>query len=1334
MTQDDSKKQAAEPAALERALGYLNFSSGAPDPQFLSAINRLYAEVAAEKPAGAWKRLHLALQAGLKEFAATNATFRDSSQSEGVLSLVFDHVLPGYRDFHRDLLFHHSADSLFRPFFIGRVCESVLRQGGPWDETSRILPAAIAHLNDFLGHRPVPALESQQIDPNKHEFCRPIPLYIRGAGVSCGPEQEVVALALKMLEETDEDLLRRAYFRPSQLDELSLDPRAYDFDHPANKRPNYHFGQWDPHLIDHQGNFRRFVTQQVTLDALMRRLAVATNLPREEAVFEAAAVLAGTILMASGISGEGPATHDSNVSLAKLLPQIARYRDEFYERLFKKTTGAHAKRLRAEAAERRQPFGGARQHLNAELARQRASQLEHVHLARIFARLGFVDAAAKQARIVPCASARMLCQIDCLLTTGHLQCDERRLNEAAELLPQIMDQLHRGIACGAIVDPWNILGFDAHYSLFPALENSVRDHRADDLVTLMERIWGLYSRVWSEAAASDQREISRKAARDFQKAVQWWRQFAAHEVSSVEAVDAQEVYLAAERVAQALNVWHKGGAAAGDTAFWAPHAEVFDSPQAYAMVIDSLLNRRDQVASMALLVHWLGQASRVGLEQGEHSFHELAQRWLTDAGAAPADAPAEQSLAKWDLGRKFIDYLEANAEELWSAPTFSLAGPGKRKPDAPPRGEAAGDDAEDSEAEDPAGTFQSAYEGVVYRDSTADGVQGSIFEQGGDKATEEELTQESRRVIDRLAFLSTIARLWKRMIVSTAFPAVAACTENNPAQKNRLAALHRWAERAGENQSALANLLASVRNFEVPLPKSDHDSLVEYDRRRMTKESLLERIVAASVEMADAARMLSAGLLVLGEEPAPSAGDEDEQRRFTAVFAALLHRGEEPIRRACLDLWKSLARRPLLYVPLAKGGEPREIVAIRARQHAIQELLSWLPRLGMWCETCELLDVARQMERDHPVGPGAVTEFDELFKIGYKGIIESLVHSARTWPKTGNPAEDIAAEPLVNCLEQLTESMLSNWLAHSRTLRLSVLERTHDRGQWKKTLEFIERYGADLFTQRFLNLANLRAILHQGVPAWFERMRENAGDDSAADALLADIDNGADAQHLADQLALILEAIVENYGEYRDYNSTTTQSDRGELLYTLLDFLRLRTRYDRVCWNLKPVVLAHEILVRHGDDTAARVWRKALTDRIQDEADQYLQKLADLQKKHAMRMPTVADRLAERFIRPLTIDRIRALVEPAIAEARRGGACPKFELLEHETESLTREPTGVGLDVPAWLVALEEEVENALSPTHERRRETDLAALLPPTLLSHDAALRQLSRWASRQA
>jgi hypothetical protein len=361
-----------------------------------------------------------------------------------------------------------------------------------------------------------------------------------------------------------------------------------------------------------------------------------------------------------------------------------------------------------------------------------------------------------------------------------------------------------------------------------------------------------------------------------------------------------------------------------------------------------------------------------------------------------------------------------------------------------------------------------------------------------------------------------------------------------------------------------------------------------------------------------------------------------------------------------------------------------------------------------------------------------VTEYDELFKIGYRSIVESLVASAETWPENLE-GEDDRAGALVSCLEKLTESLLTGWLGHSRTLRLSVLERIHDRATWKKTVAFVEQYGDEIFTQRFLNLGNIRAILHQGVGRWLSSLQEEPRDD-APQKLLDDLEAGADLEETAEQLHLVLESIVENYGEYRDYNSTTTQSDKGELLYMLLDFLRLRSRYDRVCWNLKPVVLAHEILVRRDEDDAARIWRKALTERINDEADQYLVKLAELQKKYAMRMPTVADRLAERFVRPLTIDRIRALVAPAIEEARQGGDAPKFEMLQHDTDYLTHEPTGVGLDVPAWLVALEEEVEDVLHADDQNCPEVDLAAAIAPTLLTYDEAKQQLDEWAKRQS
>src|SRR5690606_38285797 len=118
----------------------------------------------------------------------------------------------------------------------------VLSQGPPWDEADRITQQAIRTLNDYLGHRPVAVLESRRHEPYPHEWVRPVPLYVRDAGVSFGAYEQVVRLALRLLRETDEDLLEEAYFDPNLLDELAFDPRAYDFDHPVNKRPNYHFG------------------------------------------------------------------------------------------------------------------------------------------------------------------------------------------------------------------------------------------------------------------------------------------------------------------------------------------------------------------------------------------------------------------------------------------------------------------------------------------------------------------------------------------------------------------------------------------------------------------------------------------------------------------------------------------------------------------------------------------------------------------------------------------------------------------------------------------------------------------------------------------------------------------------------------------------------------------------------------------------------------------------------------------------------------------------------------------------------------------------------------
>jgi hypothetical protein len=260
---------------------------------------------------------------------------------------------------------------------------------------------------------------------------------------------------------------------------------------------------------------------------------------------------------------------------------------------------------------------------------------------------------------------------------------------------------------------------------------------------------------------------------------------------------------------------------------------------------------------------------------------------------------------------------------------------------------------------------------------------------------------------------------------------------------------------------------------------------------------------------------------------------------------------------------------------------------------------------------------------------------------------------------------------------------------------------------------------------RFLNLGNLRAILHQTVDAWLTQIQEGDRDEDPP-KLVEDLDEKLPRSVAVEQLTLIIEAIVENYGQYKDFNSTTTQSDRGELLYVLLDFLRLSASYDRVAWNIRPLVMAHEVLVRRGKMAAAELWRRALAQRTSDVADWHLKRLHELSRQYGVRLPTVADHLNERLIRPLAVDRMRALVRPAIEEVRHGQRPAAFELLEAEISEFTENPTGAGLDVPDWLIALEEEVDNMLQRQHQADRLLAEQPVIPQVQLTWDEVQSQL--------
>ncbi len=1364
MSKPSCNSAATELALLDEAVGYLNFSSGASDPKFLRNVNTVFRTIESrcDKKCQALATLCARLEERMTRLSGSSSAFGDVSQARAIVNLLCDHLLPAYRAFHRDLLWHQQDYELWRPLFLGRAFEAILVQGAPWNETQRIVSGAIETLNDYLGYRPVAVLESErQMEPYAHERVRPIPLYIHDVGVAPGKYEELIERALAILRDTDPDILHQAWFEPQLVQELALDPRAYDFDHPASKRPNHHFGQWDLHHVDNRGFYRRFVLQQITLDALLSRVDSPSNgstrceetsaTTRDELLFEAAAVLAGTILMASGTTGNGPACHSSDVTLSNLLPSIATYRDQFYEDLLTHTAGAHGERLRAEAqpgtrhtakpgAGSRQPVGGARQHLNHELARRRATQMQHVHLAQLYARIGYPDAALEEAHGVRIASARMLCQIYCLLTAGHQAIDAHQLDVVARQIPEIEDLLKRGIECGALVDPWNIVGFGGNFSLFPALENTVHDFRVDDLIELVEQSLDFAARAWTEAAAVDDGAHEAVFSAALERLAAWWDKYATASVGGVKRLVGKEIEVSTNLVAGALAAWHKAGASAGDVKFWRLFVDQFDSPKAFQLVVEALLERGDQVASMALMLQWVSQLDYTPLEDGDASFHPLALRWLR----AVEQEERATGVDQWPLVAKFFSHLEASAEAYWQVPTFELSGElvdadDLLEDDNDDDGSEDGDEPWEDEADE---QFGAAYEDMVYRDSTDDGYDADILDEYAE-GTEYELEEEAQRLGQHLEFLTTIARMWRHVAI--------AWRVDGDGAPDRRDLLDNWCQQASTRHDKLMELVESVHRFPIPHPGGSHESMVEFDRQRMIKDSLLEHIVATCVETADAGRLiLAASTTATGNGGKECPLDEGGS---VALLRGVLHNDADAIHRHWPAFTKWLAKRELLYVPLGKGGRPRRIVRARRLGQLLDDLLGWLPRLGLVRKTSQLLDIAQAMETDNPVGPGAITEYDRLFMRGYQAIVAALVASAETWEadravaglseagradpehKAAGLSEDSYSRPsdmmLVEALQDLTESQLNRWLTHSRTLRLSVVERLANDDEWQAFVAFVERYGADLFTQKFLNLGNLRAILHQRASVWLSNLEQDP--ESEEIRLIAELGTAISRDDAAKWLTLAIESIVENYREYRDYNTTTTHSDHGELLYTLIDFLRLRAAYDRVAWNLRPVVMAHEILVRHNRPVAAEMWQQALAERTAETADANLGRFDELCNQYGIRLPSVAERLGERFTRPLAIDRLRALVGPAVAAAalwpaseRPANAAP-FGALKQEIASLAQQPAGAGLDLPDWLEALEEEVTMVRCKHRHHQSDEDTPRSIKQVRLSWDDWQQQIA-------
>jgi len=1286
---------ARDPAAV--VLGYFSFSSGGFDPAVWRAMNALFA---AAEPATAHgptelpdtaARVESLLARRLADLAASEAAFRDPTQARLVIELVFERLLPGYRGFHADLLEHQPPGGIERPFFVMAAAQAVLAAAATGDDADpqAIVTAAIERLNDYAGWRPVAVLENGRLsEPYAHERVRPIPLFVAGAGPAQGRYAEMVSTAFEILQRTPVPLLRQADFDLDRLEELAVDPRAFDFLHPAASRPNYLFGMWDPARIDDDGCYGRMVLQQVTLDGILswpmqgRAGGGAAADLEPQLRWESAAVLAGVVLMAAGLSGHGPGARQAGLPLAELLPRIAGYRDEFYRWLLTTLPPDHGRRLEEEAQRLHQPFGGVRRHINAVLAGCRARQVENVALAAVFARLGRAAAAERLAGEVPAASARMFARM-----TGRVVAARRGLAGAAferslDDLDAATGLLFRAVECGAAVDPWNILGMSGQFPLHEPGGESLTDPRVDDLVQMTESILDGYAAAWRQAELAGSGAIAARAAVALERLAAWWDRFATTTVSGVPHVSGREIAGSTREVIAALER-RRATAPAAPPGFWRQEVAGFTSPRTHAQAAEALFGEGDLDGAQGLLVHWASLLEGEAIARTGGMWLTAATRWVD---LAAADASPEGRLRL----RRFLEFMEANTAGLVDLVETAAAGrePGDR------RGDAADDQAGDPDDDQASGeeSVASAYESMVWRDSADDGVDGGMIDvdapgavAGGPAALE-----------DAAEVLAGTIRLIGRAVTAWCAADAVAGTQPPRAEIDAVIGWRHSLRRLRRGLVAAATVVAG--RDQAPPPGM---SPGEFDRLRWQRDAAAEGLVDAAVRASETLWMLSTRLHVgrRGSRPAPAG--------IGGLFAALFTGDATTARSELKRLGNRLVGKHVLYVPLSRGGRPDRIARARSRERLLERLAGCLPRVGLVKETAAVVQLAKALESRRPPGAASVSEFDRVFEAATGSLVERIVESATS--ATGGDAE-AATQRILAGLALLVPRLLETWMTHARQLRLSVLERVRDDKAFAVTRQFVEDYGSGLFTQHMLTPASLRGILRGGVRHAIEQLIERAepeafaGDEPRGERsrprqptrLIEDLASGVLPMNQAvARLRLVLESIAENHAEYRDWNSTTTQSDRGECLHILLDYLRVKAEYDRIAWTLRPVNMAHRVLARRGALQAAESWRQRMRDETAETAAELIGRLTRLETRWGVRLASVGDRVRRPFTAALEQDELEALVDPAAAELATGRPAGAGAALEAKAETFRGVASGSGVEVPEWLERLSARVDRA---------------------------------------
>ena len=1283
--------------ALREVVGYLNFSSGARDPRFFATVNRVFLEAAGsspetfeqatlvELPAEVNHRFRQLLWEAPDRVEKTDPAFRDTTQARAVLRLAFEVVLPAYRSFHEDLLEHQEEWIFYQPFFVARVLEAILQAGEPWDEEERITREALARLNDYVGYRPVPVLETRQYEPYPHERLCPVPLYIAGAGIACSPYASIVRKGLKILETLPGWICREADFYLDQLEELAFDPRPLDPRHPINHRPNHVYGTWDPHRLNQKGRFCRYVAQQLILDFLRDWLdqeLKEQKAPPEALLWEAGGAFAGTLLMSVGITGGSPSAIPSTENLSRLVLKIAQYREEFYQWLLRQIPSGLRRHFREEEKAHRVVFGSVRRAINQRLNDYRTSQSHRARFVQLVAELGQEEIVQRQLPAIRGVNTRMEARIYAAIHACRSKVEEGHLEEAANQLPEIFRLVLRGIDCGALVDPWNVLGFAGFYPLSPAPEDSILDDRIPQLIALVERVFDLHAEVMKAAAAVGRRDIVEKVDVHLRELADWWDQFATTKVSGVVSFSGKLAAESARAVAAAIYAWYQGGAATGDVGFWREHVSRFPAGKAFASAVQTLLEHNDLVGALALMINWVSSDSEVGLRDGSHNFPSVAARWMyTLWEGSPRNQPAGQERypqpktlsEKWQWTRRFFDYLEANAPQLWKVPQFQLASSGEQESreigeEEPSSLQGFSEDFDD--------LFAAAYEGVTYRDSALDGVDAELLEKkfGG---IDSELLAELKRLSDHLLFHFMLATLWQY----TAFQALGH-PEIDPRDTFK-----QWRETARGFSAGLRRLLLAVMRYRIEPASSSLEDMSECGQRLQIKEILLHRIMETWIKMEEARWTLA---LFLPDEDLEQGETTDKVFHvLRRVFRATLELGDVSFTGAWRQLLGVLDRFPWHFSALETADNPEAIVRARVAGSLFARWVNILPRMGKLRETVRLIERLVNLEKVSGGGGRQITQIADLILAATEGLARALVLSAETWPMSVEERKD----NLYLFCHRVAHRIFLNWRSYGFHILLSPVERLFDVEVLQDVQRFISEYGHDLFTQAFLNYPNILGLLKLGPLAYIQRLIEQPGDEPLPRAFEHVRKGRLAPETLARFLRLTLEPVLSYYSHYIDYNSSTTQSDRGENFMILLRYLMAVGTIHRVLWNCEPFFRFSRVLLQANEPDLARDLGRSVLQYVGPEFGIVHAGLNHLAEETGVRLMTVERVVEDGIDYPLRLEELRYWASQLAEACSQDQAHEAALKLEQLAEEFLAKPRETGFEPPEWLEVLQEEFQ-----------------------------------------